>query len=195
MKIYLVRHGQTMFNLKHRVQGACDSPLTETGIRQAKNVGRNMMDIPFVKAYCSTQERVVDTAEMILNGRDIELEERKEIKEFNFGIYDGDFEKDVFTTRTHQQGFRDVGGENMSDVTERMIGFLHKVGQMHPEGNVLLISHGGAIMNVLHAIDHQRVEEHRKAGGFIENCSVTIIDYKDGQFTLETLGDCSYRED
>ena len=34
--LYLMRHGQTLFNLQHKIQGWCDSPLTELGIKQAK---------------------------------------------------------------------------------------------------------------------------------------------------------------
>ncbi|MDO4466139.1 MAG: histidine phosphatase family protein [Bacillota bacterium] len=195
MKIYLVRHGETIFNKRGRVQGWCDSPLTELGIRQAKNVGKNMRNIPFEKAYCSTLERVVDTAEYILAGRDVELEERKEIKEFNFGIYDGDYEKDVFNHRTHMQGFRDVGGENMPDVSKRMLAFLEKIGNMYPKGNVLVVSHGGSIMNVMHALDHKKVVEQEKLGNKIENCSVTILNYENGQFRIDDYGNCTFKED
>lgn len=38
--LYLMRHGQTLFNLEHKIQGWCDSPLTELGINQAKIAGR-----------------------------------------------------------------------------------------------------------------------------------------------------------
>lgn len=195
MKIYLVRHGQTMFNAKHRVQGWCDSPLTELGVKQAQNVGKHLMDVPFVKAYCSTSERVVDTATYILNGRDIELIERKDLKEFNFGIFEADLEKEVFSKRNHFDGFVDVGGENVQMVSERMYTAIVDIAKSNPEGNVLVVSHGGAIMNLFHAIDHPFVEKMRKQGKFIENCSVSIFNYENEQLSIEVFGDCSYRED
>ena len=57
--LYLMRHGQTLFNLRKKIQGSCDSPLTDEGIRQAKMAGKYFQDkgITFDAAYSSTQER------------------------------------------------------------------------------------------------------------------------------------------
>ena len=56
MKIYLVRHGQTLFNQQKKVQGWCDSPLTQEGIQQAIAVSKTLQSIPFEYAYSSTSE-------------------------------------------------------------------------------------------------------------------------------------------
>ena len=61
--LYLMRHGQTLFNLQHKIQGWCDAPLTEIGIKQAEVAGKWFDDnhIQIDDAYCSTSERVSDT--------------------------------------------------------------------------------------------------------------------------------------
>jgi probable phosphoglycerate mutase len=62
-----MRHGQTLFNLRRKVQGWCDSPLTELGINQAKIAGQYFKDnnIIFEHAYSSTSERACDTLEQV----------------------------------------------------------------------------------------------------------------------------------
>lgn len=62
--LYLMRHGQTLFNLEHKIQGWCDSPLTELGINQAKIAGRYFTDnkIKLDHCYASTSE---DTLELV----------------------------------------------------------------------------------------------------------------------------------
>ena len=66
-KLYLMRHGQTLFNLQNKIQGWCDSPLTELGQYQAKVAGQYFKDhqITFDHAYCSTSERCSDTLELV----------------------------------------------------------------------------------------------------------------------------------
>ncbi|MBO5555420.1 MAG: histidine phosphatase family protein, partial [Solobacterium sp.] len=56
---YYVRHGQTMFNLRRRLQGTCDSPLTEKGISDARRAELALRKIPFDRAYCSSSERCI----------------------------------------------------------------------------------------------------------------------------------------
>ncbi|WP_304757947.1 phosphoglycerate mutase family protein, partial [Dubosiella newyorkensis] len=55
-KLFLVRHGQTLFNQKHKIQGWCDSPLTPKGVAESKAVGQYFRNrqITFDKACCST---------------------------------------------------------------------------------------------------------------------------------------------
>ena len=94
MLLYIVRHGRTLFNEKDMVQGWCDSPLTELGITQAKNVGKNTKDIPFTLAFSSPSERASDTCEYILDGR-LPIILDKRLKEMHFGYWEGNRNSDL----------------------------------------------------------------------------------------------------
>ena len=74
-KLYMMRHGQTLFNVLKRKQGWCDSPLTELGIEQAKRAGEELRErgITFDHAYSSTSERACDTLELVVPGMPYEL--------------------------------------------------------------------------------------------------------------------------
>ena len=65
MKItfYLVRHGETLFNHLGRMQGSCDSPLTERGIAQAHETSNRLKDVWFDHIYSSPSERAWNTAD------------------------------------------------------------------------------------------------------------------------------------
>ena len=69
-KIYLMRHGETLFNTMDVNQGQCDSPLTENGIRQAKAAKAwfDAHNVHFDEVYSSTSERACDTAEIVSGG-------------------------------------------------------------------------------------------------------------------------------
>ncbi len=88
--IYLVRHGQTVFNYYHKVQGRVDSPLTVLGQMQAKVTGDffRKNGIKFDKVFCSTQERASDTLEFITEGK-MSYERLKDMREKWYGIYEG----------------------------------------------------------------------------------------------------------
>jgi len=86
-----MRHGQTLFNVRRKIQGACDSPLTELGRKQAKVAGEYFKNIPLDHAYCSTSERSSDTLEIILNNR-LPYTRLKGLKEMNYGSFEGESE-------------------------------------------------------------------------------------------------------
>jgi len=68
-RLYLMRHEQTLFNVQHKIQGWCDSPLTSKGIEQAK-AAKKILDergIQFDHACCSTAERCCDTLELVID--------------------------------------------------------------------------------------------------------------------------------
>ncbi|RSX56560.1 fructose-2,6-bisphosphatase [Bifidobacterium samirii] len=67
LHLHLVRHGQTVFNRYNRLQGWCDSPLTESGLADADKAGRKLADIDFAAAYCSDTSRARITAARILD--------------------------------------------------------------------------------------------------------------------------------
>lgn len=116
--IYLVRHGQTLFNKQHKIQGVCDSPLTEVGIKQAK-IAREHLDkigIVFDLAYSSTSERACDTLEILT---DISYKRMKTLKEWNFGIYEGEGEY-MNPPLPYGDFFVQFGGESQDEVKNRI---------------------------------------------------------------------------
>ena len=82
--LYLMRHGQTLFNVRRKIQGVCDAPLTELGIEQARRAARHYTEhqIIFDHAYSSTSERACDTLELVT---DMEYKRVKGLREWNFG--------------------------------------------------------------------------------------------------------------
>lgn len=88
--LYLMRHGETLFNVRHKIQGWCDSPLTANGIAQAKLAGQYFRDqqIQFDHAFCSTAERTSDTLELV-TGNSLPYQRLKGLREWGFGVYEG----------------------------------------------------------------------------------------------------------
>ena len=87
---YIIRHGETVFNRKGRIQGWCDSPLTDLGVSQAKQLGKELKNVPFDVCFCSTSERAIDTANSILEGRNVKIIPSKNLKEQSFGDFEAE---------------------------------------------------------------------------------------------------------
>lgn len=185
-KLYLMRHGQTLFNTQGRVQGACDSPLTELGIEQA-GLAKTYFDkegISFDAVYSSTQERATDTAK-IVSGQD-QVVQLKGIKEMNFGTFEAQPE---FLLPKHRPGavsFEDLlvpyGGEDIIEVGKRVqVTILETLAKNEAE-SILMVSHGAAMWGLVQVMDII----YPKGVG-ISNCAIFIFDYQDGNLRLEKL--------
>ena len=87
VSLFIVRHGQTVFNTEHRMQGWSDSPLTELGMEQIATVGRALAPVPLDLAFSSDLRRCVTTTRGILDQRTDGLEAtfHEELREWNFG--------------------------------------------------------------------------------------------------------------
>lgn len=88
MKLYLVRHGETSWNIGRKVQGQTDIPLNETGVRQAEKVREELKDEVFGVCYCSPLMRARRTAEIVVDGR-VEIVIDDNLKERGFGELEG----------------------------------------------------------------------------------------------------------
>ena len=70
MSFFFIRHGKTVFNQQHKVQGWCDSPLIDEGVQAARAIGSQLAQVPFVKAYASDKGRTCQTLAELLDARD-----------------------------------------------------------------------------------------------------------------------------
>jgi broad specificity phosphatase PhoE len=93
-KILLIRHGETDWNVIHRLQGITDTHLTDTGVLQAKRVASRLAKVnPMHKIYSSDLSRALNTAKEIAHARNegvdytIQLDPR--LREFDLGIFAG----------------------------------------------------------------------------------------------------------
>lgn len=194
MKFYIIRHGETLFNQKGLIQGWSDSPLTEKGLMQAKCAGYGLKDVVFEHAYSSSSERTLDTCRSVLDGRDVEITPTKKLKEMNFGRLEGDHTMPEFFPRmTDKDGFHEFGGENYEETAARIVGFLKETAVKHT-GNVLIVTHGAAIMHCLEVIEPGIVDKYMKMHRAPENCSVSVLEYKDGEFEIIDFCNLEYRQ-
>ena len=153
--IYLMRHGETRFNVQERMQGRCDSPLTEKGIQEAKLAAEKLKDIHFSTIYASTSERARDTAEIVSRYHPGNIVYTKKICEVSYGDLEGlTFkEADPSSKRFMDTHYGDVGGEEHSDVTRRMYSIFQEIYDTHQDQDkVLLVSHGDFYLVCLEAL-------------------------------------------
>ena len=186
--LYLMRHGETLFNTQKKIQGWCDSPLTENGIHQAQVAGKYFADhgITFDHAYSSTSERACDTLEQVLaaSGQtDLPYERVKGLKEWNFGRFEG---KDECLNPPLPYGdfFATYGGEKQTEVIERIRTTIADLMARDNHDSVLMVSHGGIAANFAKSWD-EAARVHFTRG--FKNCGIFRFEVEDGRFILTDI--------
>lgn len=173
-ELWLVRHGQTDWNLTGRWQGqASHAPgLNDTGHAQALAVRDQVKDISFTAIYCSDLLRARQTAELIAAplGLSVTLDAR--LREINLGAWEGMLSSDIEAQyprelEEHSQNnpfhARAPQGESPRDVAERVTAAVDEIASQHPDDAVLIVSHGVSLAVILcHAqgIQMDKVYEH-----------------------------------
>ncbi|KAA0963580.1 histidine phosphatase family protein [Streptococcus cristatus] len=215
-RLYLIRHGKTMFNTIGRAQGWSDSPLTaegERGIREL-GIGLRKAGIDFKLARSSDSGRTIQTMGIILEelGLTGKIPYRfdKRIREWCFGSFDGGYDGELFmgvmprvfnVEHVHQLSYAELAeglvevdtagwAENWEKLSSRIWeGFSAIAEELEASGggNALVVSHGMTIGTFVYLINRSRPHG-------LDNGSVTIVDYEDGKFSVACVGDMSYRE-
>ena len=179
--LYLMRHGQTLFNVQHKIQGWCDAPLTDLGMKQGKMAGEYFKDhhITFDHAYSSTSERACDTLEIVTDYQ-MPYTRVKGLKEWNFGVFEG---KDECLNPPLPYGdfFKGFGGESEMELRERMNQTLTAIMNKEDHHIVLAVSHGAACAQFYRA--WEEYAKVKKTERFY-NCCILKYEYENGIFTL-----------
>ena len=178
--LYLMRHEQTLFNQQHKIQGWCDSPLTELGIRQAKVASQYFKErnIVFDHAYSSSSERACDTLEIVTDNQ-MPYTRLKGLKEWNFGAYEG---KDEFLNPPLPYGdfFCQWGGESETEVRQRVAQTLAEIMTKEDHQIVLAVSHGASCAQFYR--EWEKYAQAKRNGRFY-NCCILKFEYENGIFT------------
>jgi broad specificity phosphatase PhoE len=159
LRIYIARHGQTDWNVAHRLQGDTDTHLNATGREQAAALAERLTGIPFSRVYCSKLSRTRETA-AILHGK-APIDSLAGLNEQRYGRFQG-FRTDTSDTGAAGEWRRRSadpndsldGGESMLQLAARVDRVVAEIVDRHRAagGNVLIVGHGNANKMVLRAL-------------------------------------------
>ncbi|GGC92364.1 histidine phosphatase family protein [Enterococcus wangshanyuanii] len=176
--LYLMRHGETLFNQKKKIQGWCDSPLTEKGIRQAQIAGEyfRQQGIVFDNAYASTSERASDTLEQVTS---MAYQRIKGLKEWNFGAFESESES-LNPSLPYGDFFAAYGGEKEAEFRDRIAETVFSL--MKNSGEIVLaVSHGAACRQFMRAWAHTSSIDQKER---LSNCCILKFEFEDDAFRL-----------
>lgn len=185
--IYIVRHGQTEQNLKKKLQGRSNHPLTDLGREQASAVGDAFRDagIVFDKVYTSPLDRAIETAKLVAGDVPIECEDA--LIEMDYGPYEGtdlhnlppeveEFFQD-FTNHPAPEGM-----EQLSSVVARAGEFLERLKAEAVHRDILLSTHAIAMKGLLEYLTPESNGAYWSK--YIGNCAVYVTELNDGEYTV-----------
>ncbi|XXN63839.1 2,3-diphosphoglycerate-dependent phosphoglycerate mutase GpmB [Enterobacter ludwigii] len=203
LQVYLVRHGETVWNAARRIQGQSDSPLTEKGEQQAHQVGERVKSLGITHVIASDLGRTRHTAEIIADacGCTVTLDAR--LRELNMGCLeqrplDGLTEEEENWRKTLVDGTtagRIPGGESMAEMAARMHEALNALLELPAGSRPLIVSHGMALGVLVSTILGLPAHAERRLR--LRNCSISRVDHQQSAWlaagwVVETAGDVSH---
>lgn len=144
MILYFTRHGESEWNLIHRIQGQHDSPLTKRGIEMAGQLKKRLKGLPFTRCYVSPLGRAMQTAKILTEGTGILPDADEHLREVNLGETEGhimeELPPDLLHAFYHEpQNFHPKGGEGYEAAFQRVSSLLRELET--EDGCVLLVAH------------------------------------------------------
>ena len=171
--ILLARHGETDWNIDRRVQGHSDTPLNDTGRAQARALGKELAREQIDAVYSSDLIRAHETAKAVAEPRRLEVTAIRDLRERHFGTWEGLTDVEIHDRFKPTDGSPWGDGETREEMAERVLTALHRIAEAHPDGRVLVVSHGGPLRAVLSHCGVDGVDR-------IENCHVVRVRVVDG---------------
>lgn len=179
MMLYIMRHGKTDWNVRHKLQGRTDIPLNEEGREMARAAGKEYQNVHFDICYCSPLVRAKETAELVLQGRNIPIVYDERLKEMSFGIYEGtenalqipDCPIKVFFQNPSQYAAV-KGGESFEELFARTGSFLKEAitPALAENKDILIVGHGAMNSSIVCQMKNLPLDRFWEAG--IENCKL-----------------------
>lgn len=176
--LYIMRHGKTDWNVRHKLQGRTDIPLNDEGRQMALKASEECKNINFDVCYCSPLVRAKETAEIVLKGRTVPIITDDRLVEMSFGEYEGiensfqipDCPINVIYQNPEQYTNSIGGAESFEELYARTGSFLNEVVRplLDDGKDVLIVGHGAMNSSIVCQVKDIPVKDFWKVG--IENC-------------------------
>lgn len=195
---YIIRHGETDYNVDGRYQGQSDIPLNAEGRRQSQALAGRMRSIALDCCYSSDLMRAQETARTMAGGRSVLIDPR--LREVHVGRVAGLTEPEIIQREpafwAALQGEPDrtpfPGGESAIDVQGRTLEVFQAIHDRYPEGSVAVVTHGVVIkLLVGHVLGLSLSDRHRF---MFDNCGLTILEWSGAHRRLRCVNDTGHLE-
>ncbi len=183
MKLYLIRHGQTDWNVAGKIQGSTDIPLNDMGRRQAACLARGMEKRPVEKVFTSTLSRAYETGLAIGKSQNVPVERLEGLEEVGYGVWEGmtmeeiqeKYPKELELWYNSPVDVAPPEGESQVQVYDRCGRALETI-LAQARGDVAIVSHGATVVFLLEYLlrDTRRDEDEDIIVG---NASISTIEY------------------
>ena len=160
--LYIARHGETEWNIEHRIQGRGDSPLTSKGIQQAKDLAQKLRHIHFDAVFSSDLTRAKRTAEVIALDKELAVITAQALRERAFGSFEGktdsEFTQELQDLLDQRDQLVDEARfkfklhpeiETDEEIVSRSLVYLREIAVSNTGKTVLIVTHGGIIRGLL----------------------------------------------
>ncbi|MHA8110567.1 histidine phosphatase family protein [Lactobacillaceae bacterium Melli_B4] len=215
INIYIVRHGQTYYNIYNKLQGWSNSPLTTKGIDGAKQTAAKLAQVPFAAAYCSDTTRAEQTAKHILDGNQVsnpQLTISPFFREEFYGYFEGTDMNQAWYLAGAPHGkptFKDIvksdsistakdylkaadpfhQAENNEEYWQRLnqgFDLIRNNHNLKDNDNVLLISHGNTVLSIVEKYGRGKYDvTERPANGSITKLRLTDNDAEVTDYNIQ----------
>ena len=195
-RIILVRHGETEWNKKHRMQGQVNIPLNENGLLQIRMVAERLKNEKIDVIYSSPLSRAYQTAVEIAKEHSLDIIKDDSLKEISYGVLEGkDMDElkksDLWIQRSKDKyHFKPVNGESYKDVSERAVNFVERIVEKHRGKTILIASHSAFIKSLL--IKLLDMDKTTTPHMRLHNTSITEIEFDNNAAVLKVLNDSNH---
>jgi broad specificity phosphatase PhoE len=195
-KLYLVRHGETIWNRQQRMQGCSnDTELSDNGKTQAKALSERLKDTKIDMIFSSPLSRAYQTAKTVAKLHNIEVQLCSEFKEINFGKWEGLYLTEiveqypelikVWKSTPHLAIVPEA--ETIAELQRKSMKKLRQLLENYKDKDIMVVSHGiSSKLMILSMMNMQLSDLHRIRQ---DNTALNIFEYKDGLFDIITLND------
>ncbi|HKV43434.1 MAG TPA: histidine phosphatase family protein [bacterium] len=197
-RIYLIRHGQTVWNAEGRFQGQTDSALSTLGYRQATCLSAVLAPLPIAAVYSSPLSRARLTAEAIADAHGLPVVEVADLREIGMGVWEGltaaeitqRFGSVIEPRRRNPEWIAPQGGETLADVRARSMQAVLAIAGRHAGATVAVVAHGAVIKTViLTALDAPLTSYWRIRQ---ENAAMNILDLGGDQPRVRVINETGH---
>ena len=182
MKLYIIRHGQTDWNIAKKIQGRQDIPLNERGHFQAQCLGKAMENRPITAVFSSPQIRAMETAIAVASPAGVPVIPVRDLMEINYGVWEGKTEEELLRDDralyeawwSHPAETAPPEGESINQVNERCRQAWKEI-KPQLTGDAAIVAHGGLLA---HFMEQPLGSESIAASTVAHNASITTIEYE-----------------